>query len=178
MVLTNSFKKIKLLAIILLLIALLSNNIFGQTGTSGKSRKSPWLAGTLSFLLPGAGQFYNGETTKGVIYTSCFGASIFLISWGMIGAWSEKKEDKSTYETIFIIGGIGYVATMLSSVIDASISANSINTENGYTTIKLMDNPNYCLSFSPVITNIKAPNSAISNKTVQYYGVNFKLGLK
>ncbi|MGH7574637.1 MAG: hypothetical protein ACREM1_05840 [Longimicrobiales bacterium] len=43
-----------------------------------ETRLEPAIAGGLSALLPGAGQFYNGQTTKGILMLQGFAASIVL----------------------------------------------------------------------------------------------------
>ena len=52
-----------------LLLVLLTTVLIGSTaGTAeaqSESRKSPWAAGGLSFVIPGAGQAYNGQWGKG-----------------------------------------------------------------------------------------------------------------
>ena len=50
---------------------------------SVRGQKSPYLAFLLSFLIPGAGQFYNGDYVKGAIQTGLAGAGVVcLLSWG------------------------------------------------------------------------------------------------
>ena len=41
--------------------------------------KNPWIAGILAYLIPGAGHFYQGRTTKGLIY---FFSILGLFVWG------------------------------------------------------------------------------------------------
>ena len=43
--------------------------------------KEPWLAGSLSWLLPGMGQFYNGETIRGILFL------FLVISFSVARLW-------------------------------------------------------------------------------------------
>jgi len=47
-----------------------------------KPPKSPFLAGLLSFFLPSAGSFYNGEYVKGIIYIFIFAGLVTMQGQG------------------------------------------------------------------------------------------------
>ena len=83
---------------------------FTQTSFNEKSPVAAW---ALSFLMPGCGQFYNGEGTKGGIMLGTYLVSsgvFWFVSWP--------------------IGLTGMLATAIWSQIDAPISANRINRQN------------------------------------------------
>ena len=87
--------------------------------------KNPWLAFALSFLIPGAGQYYNGQYAKGTVQ--------FLISYvGLAMALAESGDDDSDDDanTRAAVGAWLYGGGALWSVIDAPVSANRINREN------------------------------------------------
>jgi TM2 domain-containing membrane protein YozV len=71
-----------------------------------RPNKSPVLAAFLSLLLGGLGQFYNGEIGKGL----CFLVVEFIAAFATMG--------------------MGYIAVMLVSTVDAYASANRINNAN------------------------------------------------
>ena len=51
-------------------------------------KKSPGLAGVLSFLVVGAGQIYNGEAGKGVImFFGCIFLWLVLLGW-IVNIWA------------------------------------------------------------------------------------------
>jgi TM2 domain-containing membrane protein YozV len=67
--------------------------------------KNPSVAALLSFLFMGAGQIYNGETKKGILFIVLYIASIILMSflvgfittpvlwiWGMVDAHKSAKK--------------------------------------------------------------------------------------
>ncbi len=99
--------------------------------------KSPTLAFALSFLCPGGGQYYNGDIWKGIIQTGVAAGGIALALtagyeeefvkdpyyYASYGYWRE-------YQTDLFYVGLGIAgAAWLWSVIDAPISAGSINDE-------------------------------------------------
>ncbi|HUL44000.1 MAG TPA: DUF5683 domain-containing protein [Bacteroidota bacterium] len=109
-------------------------------------RKSPTAAFILSFLVPGMGQFYNGQYLKGGIQTGAFVAGIgVMLAWGRANSYSsEPYTDYSYYGTytyyhtwdedyttawMYIGAGVA-VSSWIWSMIDAPISANHINDEH------------------------------------------------
>lgn len=93
------------------------------------SPKSPLLAGTLSFIVPGfaLGQFYNGQTNKFFVHS--------LISFGLATAWGIHRKSFKYFgivgaESIDLFGGlliIIYATNWIWSTVDAVVSANNIN---------------------------------------------------
>jgi len=49
-----------------------------------RNMRNPWLAGILSFLIPGLGQIYNGRILFGIIWLLVFGVS-WIGSAGILG---------------------------------------------------------------------------------------------
>jgi TM2 domain-containing membrane protein YozV len=108
----------------------------GSTSSS-VSEKSPLLAFVLSFILPGGGQYYNGDIGKGVIMTGAAAAGIAT----MLAAGYEDVFHKDPYyyasygywteeETSWLYVGAGVAgAAAIWSWIDAPISASRINEE-------------------------------------------------
>lgn len=80
------------------------------------SKYAPGLAFTMSLLLPGLGQYYNGDTKKGIIQDILFFGGIFLAA--------KSSDDNSTQE---LIGGSLAFGSYLWSIIDAPISASKKN---------------------------------------------------
>lgn len=68
-------------------------------GKSFAVGKTPWVAVLLSVLIPGLGQFYNGDMKKGGIMIVAY-----IVSWAL---------------TAVVIGGLGVFGVWLWSVIDA-----------------------------------------------------------
>ncbi|MBI5477094.1 MAG: hypothetical protein HY964_10215 [Ignavibacteriales bacterium] len=98
-------------------------------------RKSPTTAFVLSVLVPGGGQYYNGEYGKGAIMTGVAAAGVVLIFaagyedvfvkddyyWASYGYWT-------TESTPWLSVGIGMiVVSSVWSMIDAPLSARKIN---------------------------------------------------
>ena len=93
-----------------------SNYINSGQNYSNANYKNPGVAFLLSFLLPGGGQYYNGELVKGIVIDA-----LWLISIGAI--LSEEDEG-------IAIGLLLSSANSIYSWIDAPVSANRINRRN------------------------------------------------
>lgn len=116
--------------------------------------KSPLKAMGLSALLPGCGQFYNGQHRKGGIQLVIYGIGWGLALWGgtdvtIIETPGYYSRTYSPTTTSYI--GFGLLAgTWLWSVIDAPISAKNINKKEYGHLIKLGDD-RVTLGIDPVI---------------------------
>jgi TM2 domain-containing membrane protein YozV len=97
------------------------------------SFKSPLTAALLSFLYPGAGQFYNGQTGKGIIMSALGAVSLLSLATSGTSVMdtynrSGKFEEEET--VFFTVNCVAYAATWIWSIIDASGSAKAINSRN------------------------------------------------
>ena len=104
--------------------------------------KKPWLASGLSFLIPGAGQFYNDQYEKGLPQLGVALVGAGLVWWGLRDNWEthDSYERKSSLNplqwvdedgddwTVFV-GAPLWLASSMWSVIDANLSAHRINRE-------------------------------------------------
>ena len=86
-----------------------SNNAYNAQGFGQNLpvRKEPIVSVILSFVFPGLGQFYNGQSTKGIYFIILAVVSIVL--------------------TVILIGGLIYLLVWLWSIIDAYNSAEKLN---------------------------------------------------
>jgi TM2 domain-containing membrane protein YozV len=114
-----------------------------------RDEKSSRLAFVLSFLVPGAGQFYNGDHMKGAIQLGAFATGVTLmLTMGTESAYSTQttqRRQEGYYGTYYYYDTQGYsedapstmlyvgaglaAASWLWSVIDAPISATNYNDE-------------------------------------------------
>jgi hypothetical protein len=102
-------------------------------------KKSPVVAGLLSFVCPGAGQLYNGHTFRG-IFDIC--ESVGAVSMMYIGKNMASKNyvDNATVQNskvvagnCMILGGLAWWATNgVISIVHAVKGAKTVNRENGY----------------------------------------------
>lgn len=114
----------------------------------GVSEKSPAVAGLLSFVLPGAGQFYNGENSKGWSDLAWQVGGYLATSIGTGIVAGASSDAGIILGAILMIGGAatcGYNG--VASIIDAVRSAKRINLENGYAVVDLSDD--ISLGFAP-----------------------------
>lgn len=102
-------------------------------GQIGVPKKNPWLAFGLSALVTGGGQFYNGQHSKGIA----------LLGWSILGAGLMLGGLEDNYENRWgqmvdpddddgrlAFGFLVWLSSSLWSMIDAPISANSINRQS------------------------------------------------
>lgn len=153
-----------------------SPNSYNIESSKTVSEKSPGLAGFLSFLVPGIGQFYNGESGKGWSHMG-----VYLGSWavccagmGMMNV-SDYDSDEALFNTgltLFIAGGVCSIVDWISSICDARSSAKRINAENGYVTF--MFNKNYSLGLQPALT-YERPQYMTGTKSELATGMNVRL---
>jgi TM2 domain-containing membrane protein YozV len=96
-------------------------------------RRDPFLAGALSFFIPGAGQVYNGEYGKGALQFGMFYAGAIIaisnMDWDFI--WGETDDFEGNSGLLFL-GSALALGSMIWSIADAPKSANRINEENGW----------------------------------------------
>ncbi len=132
-----------------------SSNLIGSMGESPrpivlKDEKSPGLALGLSALLPGCGQYYNGDYVKGAVQTGVFATGIILAltlgtessyssnaytDYGYYGTYTYYRPETEEWTSAWMYVGIGVAAgAWIWSVIDAPISANSTNDESAGST--------------------------------------------
>ena len=104
--------------------------------TNYAEEKSPATAFILSALLPGLGQYYNGDVTKGVIQNVLYVAGWVIYFAAGTESYSGYYSgyynyySSSTRETDWLWVGLGLAsATAIWSMIDALVTANNINDE-------------------------------------------------
>ncbi len=118
----------RLLSLRPLLLFLLTTGLIGATARTTQaqteSRKSPWAALGLSFLIPGGGQAYNGQWAKGGLMLG--GAALFAVP--VLGELECGLEaDDECGGVAFTVGVIGLFGIVAWSLIDAPITAKAIN---------------------------------------------------
>jgi TM2 domain-containing membrane protein YozV len=137
---------------------------FGNQISPYGSEKSPFLAGFLSWIIPGAGQFYNGDIGGGFLFLGC---NILCNSMWMSAIESDRYG--YTYinnETAFTVGIIGAIVVNISSIVNASKVAKKVNIARGY---RFGDN-----TYLKIQPTLLQQNNFTTNKEYAY-GMNFCL---
>jgi len=131
-----------------------------RPSASVHSKKHPVLAWFVSLLLPGGGQFYNGEVGKGALMLGAFTVGYVLALSSLDDdTWENDGPDVSAQA-----GAIIALGTWLWSMIDAPVSASKINRENGWTLAPFPDK-DITLSVAGLSTDGKtAPGVVLSWK--------------
>jgi len=102
---------------------------FGKQISPYGSEKSPFLAGFLSFLIPGVGQFYNGDVGGGFLF---LGGNIVFNSIWMSSAKTDYYGNVEINGSQFAIGFIGALAINVWSIVDGVQGAKKVNIARGY----------------------------------------------
>lgn len=94
-------------------------------------KRSPLLAGALSFMLPGCGQYYNGKPLKCTLMLSSY---LVLSTLGFIAVTGSVSPDYSTTNHRALMAGGGLLLSSfmiyLASITDAVVEAHKINKKN------------------------------------------------
>ena len=162
-------------------------------GRTAIKKKSPLAAGIMSYIMPGLGQFYNGEERKGWIdlgtQVGGFAATLIGVALTMEYAgyydYDHYEDYYPAYEYIegnCFLSGVGVVlftagvitiyANAIHSIIDAARSSNRINAENGYVMYQLNDR--CAFGMQPSIA-YERPQYLQGSKPEFSAGMNFKL---
>ena len=91
-------------------------------GTEGAS-KNPWIAGILSGILPGLGQFYNRQWLKGVgfLLGTLVVDGVLGVTAGMIKLFQSGAPPENTGQ--FLVGSLIVLALVIWSITDAARTA-------------------------------------------------------
>ncbi len=115
----------RILSLRSLLLLLLTATLIGATADTAEaqaeSRKSPWVAGGLSFVIPGTGQFYNGQWVKGGLMLGGAVVSAGLVLDGVV------CNDHSNDCPQLTIGAAAYLGIWVWSIIDGARTSKAIN---------------------------------------------------
>jgi hypothetical protein len=102
---------------------------FGNTIKPVGGEKSPFLAGFLSFLIPGVGQFYNGDIGGGFLFLGCnIGCNLI---W-MNSYESDYYGNVSVNSELFTVGLISALIINVCSIVSASQGAHKVNKARGF----------------------------------------------
>ena len=106
-------------------------------------KKEPGIALCLSLLIPGAGQVYNGQPAKGILFLGGYLAGWGMLVKGFADSWNSGGSKGDEMALIgLVLGGVAYVG----SVIDAPVSAGNLNRRRGYSSLS---SPGVGLVFVP-----------------------------
>ena len=143
---------------------------FGRPINPHGSERSPALAGFLSFLAPGVGQFYNGDNTAGWLFLGSY--VLCNIVWMTSARTVTHHTIWGTYQETtfnggqFLIGFLGATTVNIWSIIHASRGARNVNIARGF---RLADNTYLQIQPALIQSNDLATNQKLN------YGMSFRL---
>ncbi|MCC7134379.1 MAG: hypothetical protein IT352_17100 [Gemmatimonadales bacterium] len=129
---------------------------FGRLGLQEQvSRKDPTVAGVLSWILPGAGQFYNGQSGKGILFLLGYSVSLGV---AVAGANTTCDYDGFEFDCrsnngLLYGGAIAALVIDIWSIVDGVSSAKKINrgtTRQGKGVV-LFENGSGALQIQPIV---------------------------
>ena len=94
-------------------------------------KKRPWIAVTLSALLPGLGHLYSGIFRKGFMLLA-LNFTIAYLNKDLVGKWMEKSIAEDEKGIFFAYMIAGFVLTVF-AMIDAKIGTDAMNKKSGDT---------------------------------------------
>jgi TM2 domain-containing membrane protein YozV len=128
---------------------------FGKRINPQGDLKSPFLAGFLSFLIPGVGQFYNNDYVGGAIFLGADWLSFSLLLSSLTGYYTDDRNETA------VLLAITSVTIKIWSIINAYKTAKKVNKARGY----YIGNGTY-LNVSPTLIK---PDLALAKKSVSPY---------
>lgn len=149
--------------------------------TTASQYREPAIATLCSFMIPGLGQFYNGQSNKGaghlVWYLGSYGLMMYSLSQvAYIDSYDGEAYYTKNGESWALLGlaaGISGITSWIVSMVDASSTSKAINRQLGFANIQLGKQTN--LSFNPDIRLVN-DYSSITTKTISpSYGLNMKI---
>jgi hypothetical protein len=122
--------------------------------TFSAPRKSPALALVCSLFLTGGGQFYNGQTSKGLIMLllGIGGTATFITAYPeeeTSCGWYYCSTEESGDEALAWVGLAVASATWIWSMIDAPVTAENLNRHRGYSRSEIPLSSGLALSLEP-----------------------------
>ena len=127
-------------------------------GNPNYSPKSPGLAWFLSFMVPGVGQFYNGDVGKGVgfLVTSVVGSSVMSAGMSLV-----NDDEEEIGAPMVLIGAVVSLGSWIWSQIDAPVSAGKKNRANSYLSwnlgngVNLALQPEFKMTPTPMLSDMR-----------------------
>ena len=140
--------------------------------TTVKTYREPIVSTALSLVIPGLGQFYNGQWLKGTAHFLWFYGSNTVMFYLFFANLQFSDNDKEPWDLI-ALAATSVLTSWVVSMVDANISSRKINKQLGLASIQLGKRTN--LSFNPDIKLVNTSSSFNSNSLSPSYGLNIKL---
>ena len=144
-----------------LVACLMAFTATSQVSASGK--QDPYAAAALSLVIPGAGQVYNGQHSKGIFQFGSVVTGFIFISLASsdnyygYDLWRGHVEevDPDGDDNLAVVGLGLWLGMHLWSVIDAPLSAQKINEQRTFGHLMEFDSDQSTLGIDPVVSREK-----------------------
>ncbi|MDR0789751.1 MAG: TM2 domain-containing protein [Bacteroidales bacterium] len=136
--------------------------------------KSPATSWALSFfLVPGIGQFYNGDNTKGWLYLGGYVGSWLVFYAGVAQVFGDSYSDYTLNDLATTIGMISVTTLWFASWITAPKQARQLNRERGLLSWQIGKKSNLALSPDVKLYNNILPTQNVSSTFGMKVSINF-----
>ncbi|MFA6806922.1 MAG: hypothetical protein WCR29_05830, partial [Bacteroidales bacterium] len=147
--------------------------------TNATEYRIPQISTLGSFILPGIGQFYNGQPKKGSMYFVWNIASYGIMYFALNEiTYKDSYSNSILFNTNFwssvaVLSCISGISSWVCSMVDANRSATKINKQLGLVSIKLGDKSQ--LSISPDVKLVNNYSLINSTSISPSYGLNMRI---
>jgi len=148
--------------------------------TTAKIYREPAVSTVLSFLIPGLGQFYNGQSGKGTGHLLWYLGSYTLMYVSILNMYEKDyygeyvlKENTNSWTMIAVASSFSGLACWIASMVDANHSSKAINRQLGLASFQLGERTN--LSFNPDFKYVNNNSFMNSKGVTPVYGLNMRL---
>lgn len=148
--------------------------------TTASQYREPVVATLCSFLIPGLGQAYNGQSNKArshmVWYIASYGLMYFSFSqMTYVDSYGDAylTENAEAWALSGLAASVSALTCWIVSMVDANKTSRKINYQLGFANIKLGENSN--LSFNPEIKLVNDYSSMTPKTISPSYGLNMRI---
>lgn len=148
--------------------------------TTSTLYRDPVVSTLCSFLIPGIGQFYNGQSNKAVVHMLWYFASYGIMYYSFSQMYTVDyygdlvlAEGSETWALLGLVATVSGITTWIVSMVDANKSSKAINRQLGLANIKLGEKTN--LSFNPDIKFVNDYSKINSRNISPSYGLNMRI---
>lgn len=134
------------------------------------AEKSPFLAGFLSFLFPGAGQLYATNWKSGWGF----------VAWSLLGypalvGLSAALFDVDVASYVLLGASLAHLGIWIYSIVNASSTAKKVNIQNGYLSFKLGEKTSLGVRPELGYNNFTNPNGGMTGAFTTGIGISLNL---
>lgn len=148
--------------------------------TTSTLYREPAVSTLCSFLIPGIGQFYNGQSDKAMVHMIWYFASYGIMYYSFSQMYTEDYygdrvlvDGAEKWAFVGLIATFSGITSWICSMVDANRSSKAINRQLGLASFQLGKQTN--LSFNPDIKFVNDYSKINSRNISPSYGLNMRI---